>query len=652
MLKHNLIFLFLSLLLSPLLAQESFYVIDKNVVLRAFPSISSEGVDMLMYGEMVYALNEMSEEKASIDVNGTLMEGAWVKIQTQSDQQAWVHEKQLSRTAPMPAYAAWVDQLRIRTEGNLQSKVITKLRAKEEVFFTGYRSRKREKVKLRGKNEAHYWLEVRTAKNETGWVYGGGLKPAQVGNTPQPNTPGGINNPDFNLLDPSDSSNTTPVVVTNPWEALEVSTQEGQALRNWWNGLSQSWKDFFSEVILKRPVEFLREAPTNAQLKYIKTLKRLDLDCNDKCGSGPFYGANLQDLNGVSQLSELEELSCNYLKIRDLRPLAQLKNLKILSLNHTDLESLQGLEALSNLRWLDISLKVGATLDLNPVKALSQLEALYLEADQLDNFDPLRSTLQLKKLIVKIPDLRSLSGLNALYNLEHLSIKAEQSELDLRPLTKLNKLKYCLLHADAIEYMRVLAEARQLRHLLISTENNSFNGTILRTLPALEELDLQATKITALEHLSQLQQLRALHLNKVDSFDFKIIKNCRKLHLLEVETPHLIDLAALNFLPELSRLNLKSDAIQRLTDLPKLPALTHLMLSSRQVVNLEGLGRFERLFSADFSACQNLQDLKHVKLLENIEFLYIPTHIQMMSPEVQRVVRPNLDIRYEPLGGC
>lgn len=663
MLKNNILLLTLiatSFIFIPQIkAQQSQYVISKTAVLRSLPSISSDGSGMALYGEMVYLLGERSQEKATVRVNGDLVEGVWLKVQTQSDQTFWIHSGQLSGNAPMPVYYAWVDQLRIRSAPNLQSDIVGKLNERDAVSFLGERSRERTTIKLRMQNEAHYWLKVQAGDNLEGWVYGGGLKPLNNDNggmddNENPNEPnphhfnGGVVIP----VNPADADATNNNSSTAPWSAIVVGQKEAEALLNWWNGLNTNWQYYFAEVVLQRKIENLKLQPSPQQLSYIKSLKQLKLDTNDECGSGPFYTAKIENLNGVSGLTNLKELSCNYMTIRDLKPLANLKKLKVLSLNHSSLESLDGLDQLSNLKWLDISISQLKNLDLQPLSKLRNLEELYLEVNKLESFDNLRSAIKLKKLDVRVPDLRSLRGLESLFNLEYLSIQAEQSELDLRALSRLTKLNHCLLRAYGLKYTHALATSTKLRTLSVSSQNDAFNANILNTLPLLNELNLEMKSINAKEKIGQLRNLRSLSLSGLDSFNFEILKNCKQLFNLSIKTKLPLNFDVLAKSPKLERLTIESNSIRTILNIPLIPQLTHLTVVSTQLTALNGLERFPNLYSVDISSCPNLRELRHIKLLDNLQYLYIPRKIPINSPKVQNFKGPNLDVRYEALGGC
>lgn len=71
---------------------------------------------------------------------------------------------------------AWVDKLNIREAPNAKGKIIAEAASGEALTFTGERSPKSEEIVLRGVVYDEPWLQVTTAGNETGWVFGGAVK--------------------------------------------------------------------------------------------------------------------------------------------------------------------------------------------------------------------------------------------------------------------------------------------------------------------------------------------------------------------------------------------------------------------------------------------------------------------------------------------
>ncbi len=71
---------------------------------------------------------------------------------------------------------AWVDKLRVREAPDTKSKIITELKQGDSLTYLQEQSDFTQKITLRGKSFDEPWLKVRTGQDQTGWVYGGGVK--------------------------------------------------------------------------------------------------------------------------------------------------------------------------------------------------------------------------------------------------------------------------------------------------------------------------------------------------------------------------------------------------------------------------------------------------------------------------------------------
>lgn len=71
---------------------------------------------------------------------------------------------------------AWVDKLRLRNEPNTRGDIVAELNEGQELIYLDQKTNFTEKVSLRGQIYDEPWLQVKTDKDETGWVYGGGVK--------------------------------------------------------------------------------------------------------------------------------------------------------------------------------------------------------------------------------------------------------------------------------------------------------------------------------------------------------------------------------------------------------------------------------------------------------------------------------------------
>lgn len=82
----------------------------------------------------------------------------------------------LSKT-PQKGQTAYilVNNLRLRQQHDLKSKVIAMLKEGEEVIYLGEVSDNEEEVELRGEKKSAPFYRVKTAKGNIGWAYGGAL---------------------------------------------------------------------------------------------------------------------------------------------------------------------------------------------------------------------------------------------------------------------------------------------------------------------------------------------------------------------------------------------------------------------------------------------------------------------------------------------
>ena len=84
--------------------------------------------------------------------------------------------------APLAAGAelrAWVDGLFLRAEPEQGATVLTQVAAATPLTYTGESSSGSEILVLRGIVFEEPWLKVRTADDQEGWVYGGGVRRAE-----------------------------------------------------------------------------------------------------------------------------------------------------------------------------------------------------------------------------------------------------------------------------------------------------------------------------------------------------------------------------------------------------------------------------------------------------------------------------------------
>ena len=151
----------------------------------------------------------------------------------------------------------------------------------------------------------------------------------------------------------------------------------------------------------------------------------------------------------VSDMLKLTTLTANSANIRDLTGLEQASNLTALSLNRNNLSDIAPLTGLSKLTTL--SLNNNRISDVTPLAALAELQTLSLENNDLADATPLSGLTQLETLALDNNRLWNVSAFIEMSELRTLSLE-NNDLLDVAPLTSLRQLKTLELKGNLLSY--------------------------------------------------------------------------------------------------------------------------------------------------------------------------------------------------------
>lgn len=182
---------------------------------------------------------------------------------------------------------------------------------------------------------------------------------------------------------------------------------------------------------------------------------------------------NIECLNGIENLSNIEELDITGNPIDNISELKSLEKLKRIDANSCRIKNISPVSSLISLEYLDIgnsknlpykntytdlnslkdltelkclNLSMVSNLDLYQIKDMKSLETLYLIKNQLpDGAKPLRGLTNLRDLDIRESDLKDLTPLSDLTGLTQLDI-SETKVTDIRPLNKLKSLKLLMIY--------------------------------------------------------------------------------------------------------------------------------------------------------------------------------------------------------------
>lgn len=362
---------------------------------------------------------------------------------------------------------------------------------------------------------------------------------------------------------------------------------DSQELRNWWNNLPIYWRALLTAQS-GTPAQ-----PTDEDLHQITSLQKLDLSGN----------AYLQQLDPLSRLVNLQELSIQKTEVTDLKPLKELHNLRKLNLSETRVS------------------------ELDHLSGLFQLEELNIENTRVASLEPL---FELKNLSLLLADKSRVASAEAM-KLKYANPQVRlvyQTETLLFWWNNQSTLWQELLAQDLT--LEATPNALQLQSIADRTtlviENRLEVSGLEPLMPLLmlEKLVIKSSSVTDLHPLEVLTQLRWLELSGNPLSDLSPLAKLQKLTYLSLENTPVSDLTVLANLTQLEQLNVGGTQVKSLKATANLKQLTELSVYNTRLKSL--------------SPADKLPALKHLRCYN--------TRISKKSIDKLKAVRPELNVLY------
>lgn len=188
----------------------------------------------------------------------------------------------------------------------------------------------------------------------------------------------------------------------------------------------------------------------------IKTLKQIDFS---------MCGIQDNDLNALSELTELEYLDLHNNKITDIKPLVKLTNLRYLNLSRNKVTDMSPLAQLPNLEYLNIS--GCGTADISKISEAGNMRELYLGNNKIEDISALSNMPELLTLELQNNKLTNLSPIeNAFPKLGRLNLSGNKIT-DLSPLgtPQFLGLEHLALDGNPVSDLTPLSRLFMLREL-------------------------------------------------------------------------------------------------------------------------------------------------------------------------------------------
>ena len=347
---------------------------------------------------------------------------------------------------------------------------------------------------------------------------------------------------------------------------------------------------------------------------------------------------NIEDLNPLSELSELRFLDCADTKVSDINPIRNLNKIKELNISETDISDISNLKYanvvqvfkadntpisdisvvsffkdLNNLSLANTNVK-----DINPIAVCTNLTTLNLSGTQITDLTPLTNLLNLYDLDISNTPVSNISPLHALVNLHFLNIEGTQvtdlspinnldglNEInfsntqisDLMPLDKMSRLSKIYCDNSLVDKKMTDAFMSSNPNVLVIYETKALESW-WNALPSFwkDLLTDQAmtSKRPTKEELHSIINIRNLKINHFIQ-DAEPISRLTNIEFLDMSDSKIDDLSPLYGLHNLKSLNVKNTVVSDLSALSNLKNLKELNIENTDVKSLKPLYELSNL---------------------------------------------------------
>ena len=341
---------------------------------------------------------------------------------------------------------------------------------------------------------------------------------------------------------------------------------------------------------------------------------------------------NIEDLNPLSELSELRLLNCSDTKVSDINPIRNLNKIKELNISGTEISDISNLKYANvvqvfkadNTQISDISvvsffkdlnnLSLANTnvSDINPLAVCINLTTLNLSGTQITDLAPLTNLLNLYDLDISNTPVSDISPLHALVNLHFLNIEGTQVT-DLAPLNNLDGLNEINFSNTQISDLMPLDKMSRLSKIYCdnSLVDKKMTDTFMSSNPNVlviyetKALELwwnalpsfwkdlltdqaMTSKRPTKEELHSIINIRNLKVNYFIQ-DAEPISRLTNIEFLDMSDSKIDDLSPLYGLHNLKSLNVKNTVVSDLSALSNLKNLKELNIENTDVKSLKPL---------------------------------------------------------------
>lgn len=342
------------------------------------------------------------------------------------------------------------------------------------------------------------------------------------------------------------------------------------------------------------------------RLYSLTSLSLADNDIRDFSGLSSLGGLmyldlsrnSITDISAVSSFTSLRTLILDGNRISDFSPVYSLPNLTTLSIKGMNVSTsvceaisaaLPGCAVHSEATFSDdTAISLGGA-SFNP-----DAESIVLSDSGISDISALSACTKLKYLDLSGNNISDLTPLMSIPELETL-VLSDNNITSIYPLMGISSLKCVHLERNHITDITALTALPDLKEIYLSGNRISSCAGI-SNLNYLETLDLSYTELsdTVLESLNSVFSLRLLNIEGNDSLTGNAVDNLKSqlpnCAITGGDYPHVITISGVDFLENLSDLNLSGLGITDISFLQKFKDIKNLDLSNNLISNIYSLG--------------------------------------------------------------
>ncbi|NQV01710.1 MAG: hypothetical protein HQ542_03620, partial [Bacteroidia bacterium] len=403
---------------------------------------------------------------------------------------------------------------------------------------------------------------------------------------------------------------------------------EKEDLRNWWNGLSEGWREIFGKDLMVAPGLMLSSVENyNDTVAMVDTMPVLIQDSRiyglflkivDKKSIDLSVNLMVSNLEPLAKLSQITTINLSNTPVSDLMPLRNLNALENLDISGTQVSSLDPLKYCNYIKELNLS-RTGIS-DVSIVSSFPALEVLDISETEISDLAPLAELTNLRTLLINNTPVSDLGSLDELKKLQILDF-SNTAVTDVEPLEDLGALRTVMFNQTNVNTLKPLSNLPFLERIycdqtkirkdnavqfmidhpgvVVSFATTELEGWWKAMSPEWQkifyiyrELDAKPTS----EQLHSLMTIDSLNINGRSAItSLSPLSKLPRLRWLSCSLTPVSSLDPLRDLLNLSFLNAKSTGITSVEPLAALAKLTFLNLDNTKVTDISPLTRLHGL---------------------------------------------------------